>query len=350
MLTKIKSLSKKIYYYSEFASNKKNLHKTWKIIHSVLPHKSTLEPPLALKVNDHIVDDPNTIANQFNNYFCTIGSNLADTINSETTKKPTDFLKKKILDSIFLDPLSTNETLNQIISLKNKAVGHDNIQPFFIKAARHVIAPYLSRLLNFVFTEGIFPRNCKTARITPIYKSGAKEEMNNYRPISILTCFAKIIEKILLVRLSSFFKKHNVIYENQYDFQSNISTSHAMLDVVTSSYDNIDDHFYTELAFVDLKKAFNTVSHNILLTKLNNYGIRGVAYTLIRSYLDNRQQLVSINQSQSNLKPIRVGVPQGSSLGPMFFLIYINDLHNSLESEPRLLYVLISKRFKLRTT
>ena len=152
-------------------------------------------------------------------------------------------------------------------------MGHDNIQPFFLKAAGHVIAPYLSLLLNFVFTEGIFLRNCKIARITPIYRSGAKEEMNNYRPISILTCFSKIIEKILFVRLHSFFKKHNVIYENQYGFQSNISTSHAMLDVVTSSYDNIDDHFYTGLAFVDLKKAFDTVSHNILLTKLNNYGI-----------------------------------------------------------------------------
>ena len=95
MLTKIKSLSKKIYYYSEFANNKKNLHKTWKIIHSVLPHKSTLEPPQTLKANNHITDDPNTNANQFKNYFCTISSNLADTINSETTKKPKDFLKKR---------------------------------------------------------------------------------------------------------------------------------------------------------------------------------------------------------------------------------------------------------------
>ena len=109
-----------------------------------------------------------------------------------------------------------------------------------------------------------------------------------------------------------------------------------MLDVVASSYDNIDDYSYTGLAFVDLKKAFDTVSHNVLLTKLNNYGIRGVAYTLIHSYLDNRQQFVFINQNQSHLKPIRVGVPRGSSLDPMFSLIYINDLHNSLESEPRL--------------
>ena len=232
---------------------------------------------------------------------------MAGTINSETIKTPKDFLKK-VLDSIYLDPPSTNEVLNQIISLKNKAVGHDNIQP-----ARHVIATYLSLFLQFVFRK---ESSLEIAKLqgSLIYKSAAKEEMNNYRPVSILTCFSKIIEKILFGRLSSFFKKHNVVYKNQYGFQSNISTSNAMLNVVTSSCDNIDDHSYTGLAFVDLYKAFDTVSHNILLTKLNNYGIRGVALTLIRSYLDNRQKFVFINQSQSNLKPVRVGVPQGSSL------------------------------------
>ena len=157
----------------------KKLLKTWEIIRSVSPHKSTRELPLALKVNDNVTDDPNTIANQFNNYFSTIGSNLADTINSETTKKPKDFLKKKILDSIYLNSPSTNEVLNQIKSLKNKAVGHDKIQLFFLKAARHVIAPYLSLFLNFVFAEKIFPRNCKIARTTLINKNRAKEEMNN---------------------------------------------------------------------------------------------------------------------------------------------------------------------------
>ena len=168
-------------------------------------------------------------------------------------------------------------------------------------------------VLKFISQPCIYKRNLfpklQIARITPIYKSGVKEEMNSYRPISILTCFSKIIKKILFVRLSSFFKKLNVMYKNQYGFQSKISTSHAMLDVVTLSYDNIDDHSYTVLAFVDLKKAFDTLSHNILLTKLHNYGIRGVAHILICSYLVNRQQLVSIYQSQSNQKPIRGGVP-----------------------------------------
>ena len=110
-----------------------------------------------------------------------------------------------------------------------------------------------SLFLNLAFEEKIFLQNCKIARVTPIYKSGAKKEMNHHRFISILTRFSKIIEKILFVRLGIFFKKLKVIHKNQYGFQSNISTSHAMLDVVTSSYDNIDDHSYTGLAFLDLK-------------------------------------------------------------------------------------------------
>ena len=130
------------------------------------------------------------------------------------------FLEKKVSDSIYLEPPTNNEILNQITSLKNKAVGHDNIQPFFIKVARFVIAPYFNLFLNFVFTEGSFLSNCKVARVVPIYKAGAKDDMNNYyRPISILTCFSKIIEKIVYARLYKFLKKHYVIYENQYGFR-----------------------------------------------------------------------------------------------------------------------------------
>ena len=214
-------------------------------------------------------------------------------------------------------------------------MGHDTIQPFFIKVARFVIAPYLNLFLNFVFTEGIFPSNCKVVSVVPVYKTGAKDDMNNYRPISILTCFSKIIEKILYARLYKFLKKHNVIYENQYGFQTNVSTVHAMLDVVTSFYDNINEFCYTALSFVELK-AFDTVSHETLLTKPSNYGIRSVAYDLIHSYLHNRQQFVSNHLSKFDLKLTHCGVPKGSSLGPLFFLVYINDLNFALKKQPRL--------------
>ena len=161
--------------------------------------------------------------------------------------------------------------------------------------------------------------------------------MNNYRPISILTCFSKIIEKILYARLYKFLKKHNVIYKNQYGFRSNVSTVLAMLNVVTSCYDNINESCYTTLSFVDLRKAFDTVSYETLLIKLSNYGIRGLAYNLIHSYLHNRQQFVSNNQSKSDLNLFHCAVPQGLSLDPLVFLVYFNDLNFALKSQPRLI-------------
>ena len=134
------------------------------------------------------------------------------------------------------------------MSLKDKAVGHDKISSFFLKAAKEVITPYLTLFIEYMFTEGIFPRSCKIVRIAPIFKSGAKDEASNYRPISILTCFSKIIEKLINVRFFNFFKKHDVIYAHQYGFQKNVSTAHAILDVVASTYENISDDFYTGLA------------------------------------------------------------------------------------------------------
>ena len=193
-LTRIKALSKKIYFCSEFARNKKNLRKTWEIIRSALPCKPNREPPVAFKETQ----DPNVIANQFNDYFCSIGFNLADSIICTTRKQPKYFLEKKVSDSICFEPSTNNEILNQIISLKNKAVGHDDIQPFFIKVARFVIASYLNLFLNFVFIEGIFPSNCKVARVVPIYKTGAKDDMNNYGPFRYSPAFLKLLRKFCM--------------------------------------------------------------------------------------------------------------------------------------------------------
>ena len=169
-LTRIKALSKKIHFYPELARNKKNPRKTWEIIQSALPYKPNREPPVAFKETQ----DPNVIANQFNDYFCSIGSNLADSIICTTRKQPKCFHEKKVSDSIYLEPPTNNKILNQIISLKNKAVGHDNIQPFFIKAARFVIAPYLNLFLNFVFTERILVAIAKLPGLFPSTKSEKK--------------------------------------------------------------------------------------------------------------------------------------------------------------------------------
>ena len=337
-LTKLKMFSKQMYFHKELKKYEHNPRKTWQIIRSTLPNKSCSGFPNSIRKNNTTtIDNPTTITNEFNDYFCSIGSNLASKALGKTKKKPYEFLIKKISTSIYLEPPSLNEILNQISSLNDhKAVGHDDIPAYFLKVSNSVITPFLQIFTTFMFNNGLFPNNCKIAKVAPIYKTGSKEEVNNYRPISILTCFSKIIEKIMYNRLMTFFIKHKILYPYQFSFQSKISTSHAMLDLITASYDNIDNNVHTGLVFIDFKKAFDTVCHKILLTKLAHYGIRGVAYKLLSSYLSGRKQYVNCKQTKSDLKDIEYGVPQGSSLGPLLFLIYINDLPNSVKCTPRL--------------
>ena len=179
--------------------------------------------------------------------------------------------------------------MNHILSLNdNKAIEHDDIPAYFLKVSSTVIAPYLQIFTNFIFNNGLFSNNCKIAKRAPIYKNGSKEEINNYRPISILTCFSKIIEKMIYNRLMAFFKIHEVLYPHPFGFQGKIFTSHAILDLITTAYDNIDNNLHTGLVFIDFKKAFDTVCHKILMTKLVHYGIRGGAFKLLNSYLSGR--------------------------------------------------------------
>ena len=170
-----------------------------------------------------------------------------------------------------------------------KSPGYDNIPVYFIRSVAEILAYPLSILVNHSFELGYFPNCLKTAKIIPLYKSGDKSLPTNYRPISILTCFSKILEKLIYNRLMNFIDKHSVISSTQYGFRKHHSTTHAIADV-TLTYDNINKNEFTGLVFLDLKKAFDTVSHSILLGKLNHYGSRGQAHNLLSSYLEDRKQ------------------------------------------------------------
>ena len=146
--------------------------------------------------------------------------------------------------------------------------------------AATIISPYLQYFIDFCFKNGIFPENCTLAKVIPLYKKGNKLDPNNYRPISILTCFFKILERLIYLiynRLQQFLKKHSVIHKSQYGFPKSISTEYAVLGIVSNAFENINQNLFTGLIFLDLRKAFDSVSHSTLLSKLDHYGIRGSA-------------------------------------------------------------------------
>ena len=204
-----------------------------------------------------------------------------------------------------------------------------DFSPKVLKHINHIISPVLKGLFNNCLRLCIFPNELKIAKVTPLFKLGNINDMSNYRPISILPVLSKILEKIIYKRLADFFTVNNVLNEAQFGFRQSHSTIQAVQTAVNSIVNTMNTSSYCMGIFIDFSKAFDTIRHDISLHKLKHYGIRGLAYDLISDYLSNRKQFVIYDaKTCSDLLPVSIGVPQGSVLGPLFLIIYVNDLFN----------------------
>ena len=323
--------ARSLFYKKKLSKLSKNPRENWKVINKLLNRNKNNEINNKFAINGDTVTDMDNISNEFCNFFTNkpilINQSISDTQNSYM------HLLSHNPNTMSLFTTFPDEVKKAVMSLRKNGDLND-LSSRFLKLSCLVIAPFLTELFNLCVQKGTYPSSFKLSKVIPIFKNkGSIGDMNNYRPISIICNLSKIFEKLLNNRLFSFFHCQNLLSTNQFGFRKNSNTELAILSLMKRIIPGLEDKKIIICVFLDFTACFDTVCRNILLKKLEKYGVRGVSLEFIKSYFSARKQYVSYGGYNSNIMDQNIGVIQGSKNGPFFYDIYSNDLNNICNGE-----------------